>query len=269
MQAGIAVYQNDIFIIGGTSKILGVGKPNAHRTVWKFDSKTNEWQKRSQMHEARVVHSMLKIGSKVFAIGGWNPVALTLRTVEKYDIISDSWAYDTSLPYGLDYSAACVVHNKGYVVGGRSENETYNLVYARNILVLNYDDIFDKIEWQIIDDILPQGIYQHSVTTDGNQVFIMGGTAYNSQVNALIIFDPTSREVEQLQSMPHIRSSMMSLFYDDCIYVIAGWGRSRHRDINGPTNTVLKYSIINKKWEEMLLQLPRSVYLHTCALIHQ
>ena len=81
MGACVAVYQNDFFIIGGASMVISLSFPNAHRTLWRYESQTRTWQIKSPMHEDRKYFSTVLIGTKLFAIGGYNE-SFILATVE-------------------------------------------------------------------------------------------------------------------------------------------------------------------------------------------
>ena len=164
--SGIAVYGNDIFLIGGASVVVDIRTTKSEKTLWKYETSRNKWKMKAPMNEGRNSPCTLIISDKLFAVGGWSTEYLHLDTVEKYDIKSNRWSYDTPLPYALDDSPGCVVNGKGYIIGGLLRNETA----SRNILVLTYEH--EKIIWEVIHDILPKGLSFHTATTDGTTIYI-------------------------------------------------------------------------------------------------
>ena len=177
MKAGAVLDQNDIYIMGGTSKMEQRNVPNALNTLWKFDSETSKWHTKSPMNDKRINHFSLRLGTNIFAIGGWNPVVDGIvKTVEKYNILSDTWSYDTPLPYKLDYTSGCIVHGKGYLVGGRAENGTEGIRNSKDILRMSYDEHNNEITWEIKTQLPSEfGVRKVAVTTDGDVIYIMGG----------------------------------------------------------------------------------------------
>ena len=254
--AATEVHGNNIFMVGGASLVLAGNKLLVHNTMWKFDPEQNTWETKSPMKNPRALLCTVTIGDNIFAIGGWSHLLGNMRWVERYDIKSDTWTSDTSLPYRLDLAAACAVGGKGYVVGGRSVDSDH---YSRDILILDFDTS-GAIIWTKLPDILPKGIRQHNVVTDGNLIFIIGGLCNKVRLDDLITFNPTSRKIDQLKAMPQGIVSTASLIYEDSLYVI-----SQAKSVN---NAILKYNITQEnEWEELSLKVKASLQWHAAALI--
>lgn len=67
-------------------------------TMLVYDTKTQKYTQGARMSGVRSDHCAAAVGGKVFVAGGFDEAYNTLRTVEVYDSVKDSWAAGPSLP---------------------------------------------------------------------------------------------------------------------------------------------------------------------------
>jgi N-acetylneuraminic acid mutarotase len=117
----IAVYQNKIYCIGGktSDEYTGVNEV--------YDPATNTWETKTSMPTARSWLTANVVNGKIYLMGGYPDITLN----EVYDPATDSWTTKTPAPntliFGFDKPASAVIDNKIYVIGGISQDQSYDL----------------------------------------------------------------------------------------------------------------------------------------------
>jgi N-acetylneuraminic acid mutarotase len=111
---GIAVYQNKIYCIGGSTN----GPRLAVNEV--YDPATDTWETKTSMPTARGALSANAVNGKIYLMGG-DPAN---TTNEAYDPSTDSWTTQAQIPIDAVYSESAVVNNKIYLFGGLSSRNS-------------------------------------------------------------------------------------------------------------------------------------------------
>ena len=114
-QSGLAALEHDgrIWAFGGTNAF-----GNAVPTVRSYDPAADVWQAHQPMLTARARASAVKLGGRLYVIGGDNRGAVP--TVEIYDPESDRWAVGPLLPEARAGAAAVAWRGDVYLAGGRN-----------------------------------------------------------------------------------------------------------------------------------------------------
>jgi N-acetylneuraminic acid mutarotase len=111
---GIAVYENKIYCIGGSTN-------GPRLTVNEvYDSATNTWETKTAMPTARAGLSANTVNGRIYLMGG-DPGN---TTNEAYDPVTDSWTTESQIPFGASGSASAVVGSKIYLFGGLSNRNS-------------------------------------------------------------------------------------------------------------------------------------------------
>ena len=106
------LFMGDLYVTGG----------EYNRCLWysdflfKFDTKTNEWNKLAEMHQYRSGHSCVVFGGKIVVTGG-NSGGVE-NSVEAYDHYNDEWSYMPNLTEAKQYHGSAAMGNKLYVIAG-------------------------------------------------------------------------------------------------------------------------------------------------------
>jgi len=119
MQFAIAVYQNKIYCIGGYTE-------NGYTGVNEvYDPATDTWETKTSMPTARRGLTANVVGDKIYLVGG----TLNGTLNEVYDPATDTWTTKTPSPKDTTFviCVSAVFDNKIYVIGGLSEDQSYNL----------------------------------------------------------------------------------------------------------------------------------------------
>ena len=105
---------DQIYALGG-----GV-KPCTGDSVERYDARTNRWESRASMYEARGHRAYAVMGDRIYATGGQDARGYVLKTVQRYDAWRDCWEPVQDMPCDRMYHAAAVLDDLLYVIGGNT-----------------------------------------------------------------------------------------------------------------------------------------------------
>jgi len=116
-----AVYENKIYVIGGSVGDSFTGN------VEVYDPISNTWQTMSSMPTPRADLTANIVDGKIYLIGGKtyssiSPYYNQTKVNQVYDIATNTWSTNTSLPFALQGYASTVVDHKIYIIGGARQS---------------------------------------------------------------------------------------------------------------------------------------------------
>ena len=84
---GSASYEGKLYVLGG-----GGLKSNL-ATCEALDCKTGKWEMIAPMQSFRHALSIARIGSDIYAVGGWIDGSKCVEYLEKYDTKTNTWTW--------------------------------------------------------------------------------------------------------------------------------------------------------------------------------
>jgi N-acetylneuraminic acid mutarotase len=119
MGFAIAVYENKIYVIGGSVGDSFTGN------VEVYDPISNTWQTKASMPTPRADMSANIIDGKIYLIGGKtyssvSPYFSQTDVNQVYDIQTNTWTTNSSMPTALHGYASTVIGTKIYIIGCQS-----------------------------------------------------------------------------------------------------------------------------------------------------
>ncbi|XNN68322.1 Kelch repeat-containing protein [Bacillus pumilus] len=142
---------------------------------------TLEWNKLSDLPEARVGASVGVVDGKIYLAGGGTPTSVYSNKTFMYDPSIDKWTEKKEMLSPRGGAASVVVGSEIFVIGGESENKTLNKFEV-------YDTKSDK--WTQLEDIpfkTLKGEYNVYAGFIGNKIYVLGGGnefhSYNLETN--------------------------------------------------------------------------------------
>ena len=78
-----------------------------------------EWGMRAPVLEPLSELALAESNGKLYLMGGYPQNRVTVRTVQVYDIATDTWAYGPQLPVRNNHGMAASVNGKIYLIGGQ------------------------------------------------------------------------------------------------------------------------------------------------------
>jgi N-acetylneuraminic acid mutarotase len=167
----VTAVNNKLYTIGGDS---APGLDICER----YSPDTDTWEQLStKMPTPRGYAASAVVDGKIYVIGGRdrsNPKDI-LDNVEVFDPATQAWQKKAPMPTRRSGAAAAVVNGKIIVFGGFGGSEPYLNV------VEEYDPKTDI--WTRISPDMPEGKAHMAIGTQGNSVFLLGGTT-NSTLKA-------------------------------------------------------------------------------------
>ena len=213
---GIAVYQNKIYTIGGTS-----GWSQEAGTIYSganevYDPSTDTWENKTSMPTIRQEEDATIVNGQIHLIVN--------RTHDVYEIATDSWTNESAMPYPYPAYMMSSTNFKDriYIIG-------WNLTQI-------YDPVSDS--WSLRAP-LPTPLYNVAACkTTGimaaQRIYVFGGQkSFFDATNTTQVYNPQNDTWTLGALMPTARSALAVVVVDDVIYAIGGSGL-----VFQPTETV-------------------------------
>ena len=157
-----------IYTIGGVNAATGA----VSKSVYKFNTKTEQWSKGADLTVGRYTASAFTYNSKIFYIGGYHPKGqnffLPVDNVSIYDIATDTWSEGAPMPVALgDYGAGQYKDSLIYLIGGLDGTESLSSVYIYNA---------SADTWTTATN-MPTDRYGFAAGIANNVIVLMGGSS--------------------------------------------------------------------------------------------
>uniref|UniRef100_A0A8C5LNL2 Kelch-like protein 22 n=1 Tax=Leptobrachium leishanense TaxID=445787 RepID=A0A8C5LNL2_9ANUR len=123
------------------------------KDTWCYDPEKNQWTNVAPSSTRRAWHGMVSVLEKLYIIGGSNDdegFRQDVLEVARYNPRTDQWCQMRPLPEGHGEPGIAVLHNKIYVMGGRSHNRGSRTDYVHTYEPEN--DVWEEGP-QLEDDI--------------------------------------------------------------------------------------------------------------------
>lgn len=119
--SGVAATGGMLYVHGGYTK--GTEITSASDLLSVFDPGTGRWSELTPSPQEQAAHTLAAADGRLYAIGGIHDSAQR-RTVQIYDIASDSWSAGPPVPAPKrDHMGSAVMDGRIYVFGGRSATD--------------------------------------------------------------------------------------------------------------------------------------------------
>jgi len=180
----------------------------------------------------------------LYAIGGFDPGAGPVRTVEGYNFATDQWASRASLHVALtNTNGVGVIGGKLYLSGGFFETAEGLTGYHPGLNV--YDPL--RNSWTRKAD-MPRRFAQGITGVIAGKLYVMPGSCNNcgSQeriTSRLYRYDPLTNSWQFLSRGPHAHASGAGAVINGKFYVAGGIGAD-----NRPTNQLDVYDPATNRW---------------------
>lgn len=161
-------YGNNIFIIGGLTSWKNISQKTE-----VFNVTRNTWTEKVSIPSLRNNAAIVSKDSIIYVIGGAgskDDIWAGIKSVECYNIKSDSWVQKKDLPFRLFKPGAIVVDNEIIVLGGLSEVNGKSTCLEK---VLMYKTETDN--WVETTPLPAKNVF-FACTSIGNKIYVIGGS---------------------------------------------------------------------------------------------
>ena len=171
------------------------------------------WGMRAPLIEANSELPLAELNGKLYLLGGYPKGRVTVRTVQVYDIATDSWVLGPPLPQFNNHGMAVGVNGRVYLIGGQTAadgepyvNTVYELDPARGTWV----------EKAPMPTARSGGV---ALVHDG-KVYVAGGRPPRGSDFA--VYDPAADSWEVLPNLPSQRNHITGAVINGRIHVVGG-----------------------------------------------
>jgi hypothetical protein len=154
-----------------------------------------------------------ELNGKLYLLGGYPSSRLSVRTVQIYDIASDSWEIGPQLPQLNNHGMAASFNGKIYLIGGQTlaDGDPFvNTVYE-----------LDPASGQWVQKApMPTARSAGVALLHEGKIYVAGGRPPRGHDFA--VYDPTANSWETLPNLPSQRNHMTGAVINGRIHIVGG-----------------------------------------------
>ncbi|XP_077296166.1 kelch-like protein 1 [Arctopsyche grandis] len=239
---GAVVLNNKLITMGG------VIDDKATNKVCCFDLITKEKTELQAMQQERKFFAVTVIDDQVFVMGGRNNKNELINSVERYDIVTNTWTNVDHMLTTRNGHEIAVVGKKIYAIEGWSSD-------GLNTMEM-YDTQQDK--WTAAPP-MKEKRNSFAAVTMGNHIYAIGGQDGSSILKSVERFDIKSQTWTSVACLPEPNYGHKAIAFDDKIICVGGQN----------SKSVLKYDPGTDKWTDHgSISEPRSYFNLLVAPMH-
>jgi N-acetylneuraminic acid mutarotase len=218
----IAVYENKIYVIGGSVGDSFTGNVEVYDTI------SNTWETMSSMPTPRADLSANIVDGKIYLIGGKtyssiSPYYNQTMVNQVYDIATNTWSTNASMPVTLQGYASTVVDEKIYIIGGARQSVS-GIDSSTNALQI-YDPQTDT--WTNGTALNFSSSYGAAVATAGvmapKKIYYIGGYSTGTFSDKIQVYDIETNSWSEGPQMLTERAYLGLAVVNDIIYAVGGF----------------------------------------------
>jgi hypothetical protein len=217
-----AFYEDKIFIIGGSVGDSFTGNVEVYSVI------SDTWQTMASMPTPRADLSANVVDGKIYLIGGKtyssdSPYYNQTNINQVYDIATNTWSTNASMPIALQGYASTVVDNKIYIIGGAKQSIAGIDSATKTVQI--YDTQTDT--WTTGKSLEVPSSYGAAVATLGilapTKIYYVGGYSSGTFSNEVQIYDVAQDAWSEGSKMPTARAYLSLAVVNDVVYALGGF----------------------------------------------
>jgi N-acetylneuraminic acid mutarotase len=221
-----AVYESKIYVIGGSVGDSFTGNMEVYETI------SDTWEHVASMPTPRADLTANIIGGKIYLIGGktyssGTPSHSQTNVTQVYDVKTNTWSTNTSIPMALQGYASTVIGSKIYVIGGAKQSIS-GIDSSINTLQI-YDT--QTGVWVNGSSLNAPASYGSAVTTSGvmapARIYYIGGYSLGVFSDKTLIYNVEEDSWSEGSKMSVSRAYFGLAVVNDVIYAVGGFDGSR------------------------------------------
>jgi N-acetylneuraminic acid mutarotase len=182
-------------------------------TALAEDPRPGAWGLRAELIEPNSEFALAELDGRLYVLGGYPASRETVRTVQIYDIASDSWELGPPLPEPNNHGIAAAVDGVVYLIGGQTTAS--GQTYVDTVFALDPE----VGEWEARARMPTARSAGTAIVHDG-LIHVAGGRPPRGHDFA--VYDPASDSWEVLPDLPTQRNHIIGAEIDGRIHVVGG-----------------------------------------------
>ena len=207
------------FAIGASSStsvtVAGGEQTNASSFVLNRIANAGEWGQRAGLLAANSEFALAESNGKIYVLGGYPFTGQSSRTVQVYDIASDSWQLGPQLPQPNNHGMAAAVNGKIYLLGGQTTNDQQGATAVNAVYELDPAS-GTWVEKASMPTARSGGV---AVVLNG-KIYVAGGRVPRG--NDFAVYDPAANQWEVLPELPSQRNHSAGAAINGRIHIVGG-----------------------------------------------
>ena len=173
-----------------------------------------EWGTRAGLLVANSELALAEANGRLYLLGGYPATRVTSRTVQVYDIASDSWALGPELPAPNNHGMAASVNGKIYLIGGQT-SDVSDQGYVNTVYELD-----PAAGAWVTKAPMPTARGAGVAVVLGGKIYVAGGRP--PQGNDFAVYDPAADSWEVLPDLPAQRNHFTGAAIDGRVHFVGG-----------------------------------------------
>ena len=174
-----------------------------------------EWGSRSGLLVANSEFAMTEANGKIYVLGGYPFTGQASRTVQIYDIATDSWVLGPELPLPNNHNMAATVNGKVYVIGGQTTNNQDGLTAVDKVYELD-----PAVGTWVEKAPMPTARSGGVAVALGGKIYVAGGRVPRG--NDFAAYDVATNTWEVLPILPSQRNHITGAAINGRIHIVGG-----------------------------------------------
>ncbi len=174
-----------------------------------------EWGTKAGLLVPNSEFALAEADGKIYVMGGYPNTGVSSRTVQVYDIASNSWQLGPQLPQPNNHGMAGAVNGKIYIIGGQTTNDQQGATAVNQVYELDPA----KGTW-VEKKPMPTARSGGVAVVHAGKIYVAGGRVPRG--NDFAVYDPAINEWEALPPMPNQRNHLAGAAINGRIHVVGG-----------------------------------------------
>jgi N-acetylneuraminic acid mutarotase len=183
--------------------------------TWLVPSDQGTWGTRANLLAANSEFALAEANGKIYVFGGYPSTGQAQRTVQIYDIATDSWTLGPQLPQPNNHNMAATVNGKIYVIGGQTTNDQQGLTAVSAVYELD-----PAVGTWVEKAAMPTARSGGVAVAYGGKIYVAGGRVPRG--NDFAAYDPAANTWEVLPPLPSQRNHIAGAAINGKIHIVGG-----------------------------------------------
>ncbi len=239
---------NFLFLCGGCIRSDSTsGSSEVTNETYRYDPLCDRWTELTPMLVERSGATAFVFGGNIYLVGGFDKDGNVLESGEMYDMATDMWQPCANLPEGQGHidAATCVLNGQVYISGG-TDKDTNTLDS-----ILMWDGSSE--DWTVVAN-LNVVRSAHTMCTDGQKLYVIGGVNDSGLLDTVEMFDPETNQVTSLSSMPHSKCRITAVCHEQEIFIAGGTSNKNTKTQKLQKKTILKRNSVSSNENDFSVQ---------------
>jgi hypothetical protein len=174
-----------------------------------------EWGTRAGLLVANSEFALAEANGRIYVLGGYPASRVSSRTVQIYDIATDSWQLGPQLPLPNNHGMAAAVNGKIYLIGGQITDDQQGASAVATVYELD-----PAVGAWVEKAPMPTARSGGVAVAHGGKIYVAGGRVPRG--NDFAAYDPAANEWEVLPNLPSQRNHITGAAINGRIHIVGG-----------------------------------------------